>query len=84
MNIQGYDIDGEIVKAARQNAELAGVNNYIHFQKRAVSELSSPKKYGFIITNPPYGERLERNKLCLAYTEKLETPFLILMHGHVI
>ncbi len=62
MNIQGYDIDGEIVKAARQNAELAGVNNYIHFQKRAVSELSSPKKYGFIITNPPYGERLEEKQ----------------------
>lgn len=62
MNIQGYDIDGEIIKAARQNAELAGVNNYIHFQKREVSELSSPKKYGFIITNPPYGERLEEKQ----------------------
>lgn len=62
MNIQGYDIDGEIVKAARQNAELAGVEKYIHFQKRAVSELSSPKKYGFIITNPPYGERLEEKQ----------------------
>ena len=58
MNIQGYDIDGDIIKAARQNAELAGVAQYIHFQKRGVSELSSPKKYGFIITNPPYGERL--------------------------
>jgi putative N6-adenine-specific DNA methylase len=62
MNIQGYDIDGEIIKAARQNAELAGVAQYIHFQKRGVSELSSPKKYGFIITNPPYGERLEEKQ----------------------
>ncbi|MBQ3516540.1 MAG: class I SAM-dependent RNA methyltransferase, partial [Lachnospiraceae bacterium] len=26
---------------------------------RAVKDLSHPKKYGFIITNPPYGERLE-------------------------
>nr|WP_295683632.1 class I SAM-dependent RNA methyltransferase [uncultured Lachnoclostridium sp.] len=59
MNIQGYDIDGEVIKAAKQNAEVAGVDQYIHFQKRSVSELSSPKKYGFIITNPPYGERLE-------------------------
>ena len=62
MNIQGYDIDGDVVKAARQNAELAGVDQYIHFQKRGVSELSSPKKYGFIITNPPYGERLEEKQ----------------------
>lgn len=59
LNIQGYDIDGEIIKAARENAKLAGVDQYIHFQQRSVSDLSHPKKYGFIITNPPYGERLE-------------------------
>lgn len=62
MNIQGYDLDGEIVKAARQNARLAGVDQYIHFQQKPVKDLSSPKKYGFIITNPPYGERLEEKK----------------------
>lgn len=62
MNIQGYDIDGEIIKAARQNARLAGVENTIHFQQKPLSELSSSKKYGFIITNPPYGERLEEQK----------------------
>ena len=59
MSIQGYDLDGDIVKAARQNARDAGVDKYIHFQQRSVSDLSHPKKYGFIITNPPYGERLE-------------------------
>lgn len=59
MNIQGYDIDNEIVKAARQNAHDAGVDQYIHFQQRDVKDLRNPKKYGFIITNPPYGERLE-------------------------
>lgn len=59
MTIQGYDIDGDIIKAARQNAALAEVDKYIHFQQRSVSDLSSNKKYGFIITNPPYGERLE-------------------------
>lgn len=61
-NIQGYDIDGEIVKAARQNARDAGVDHLIHFQQKPVKELSSSKKYGFIITNPPYGERLEEQK----------------------
>lgn len=58
-DIQGYDIDREVLKTARANARNAGVENLIHFQERPVSELSHPKKYGFIITNPPYGERLE-------------------------
>ncbi len=58
-DIQGYDLDGEIVKAARDNARAAGVDGLIHFQQRDVAALSHPKKYGFIVTNPPYGERLE-------------------------
>lgn len=61
-DIQGYDIDGDIVKAARENARLAGVDHLIHFQQRPVSALSHPKKYGFIITNPPYGERIEEKE----------------------
>nr|WP_104438359.1 class I SAM-dependent RNA methyltransferase [Hungatella xylanolytica] len=62
VDIQGYDIDPEIVKAARTNAESAGVDHLIHFQQRSVEALSHPKKYGFIITNPPYGERLEEKE----------------------
>ncbi len=62
MSISGFDLDGEIVKAARQNARWAGVEQHIHFQQKPLSELSSSKKYGFIITNPPYGERLEDKK----------------------
>lgn len=62
VDIQGYDIDGDVVKAARQNAADAGVDHLIHFQQRPVSQLRHPKKYGFIITNPPYGERLEERE----------------------
>lgn len=58
-DIQGYDIDEDMVAAARENAHLAGVDHLIHFQKRSVDMLSHAKKYGFIITNPPYGERME-------------------------
>ncbi|SDN20223.1 THUMP domain-containing class I SAM-dependent RNA methyltransferase [Lachnospira pectinoschiza] len=57
--IQAYDIDEEVIKKARINAKRAGVDHLIHFQNRGVEELSHHKKYGFIITNPPYGERLE-------------------------
>ena len=61
VDIQGYDIDGDVIKAARENAKRAGVEHMIHFQQRAVADLSHPKKYGFIITNPPYGDRFEDN-----------------------
>ena len=69
-DIQGYDIDGDIIKAARQNAREAGVDHLIHCQQRPLSELSHPKKYGFIVSNPPYGERLEeKSHLPALYTE---------------
>ena len=61
-DIQGYDIDSSVIKIARRNAREAGVEHLIHFQERDVRALSHPKKYGFVITNPPYGERLEDKK----------------------
>lgn len=61
-DIQGYDLDETMVEYARGNAKLAGVEQLIHFQKRDVSQLSHSKKYGFVITNPPYGERLQEKE----------------------
>ena len=58
-DIQGYDIDGEVIRSARENARKAGVDKLIHFQQRPVAALSHPGSYGFLVTNPPYGERLE-------------------------
>ena len=75
VDIQGYDIDGDVVKAARENAVLAGVEKLIHFQQRAVKDLSHPKKYGFIITNPPYGERLEEKEMLPALYREVGTSF---------
>ncbi len=75
MTIQGYDIDGEVIKAARQNAALAEVDQYIHFQQRSVSDLSHNKKYGFIITNPPYGERLEEKAALPALYKEIGRTF---------
>ena len=63
MDLQGFDIDGDVVKNARENAAAAGVDHLIHFQQREVAKLRHPKKYGFLITNPPYGERLEDKKM---------------------
>ncbi len=71
-DIQGYDIDDGMINAARENAKLAGVDKLIHFQRRGIEQLSHGKKYGFLITNPPYGERLQ---------EKKELPALYRMIG---
>lgn len=71
-DIQGYDIDDNMVSISRENAKLAGVDKLIHFQRRGVEQLSCPKKYGFVITNPPYGERLQ---------DKNEMPALYRMIG---
>ena len=71
VDIQGYDIDPEVVKAARENAKRAGVDHLIHFQQRAVADLHHPKKYGFIISNPPYGERLEEKSALPALYQEI-------------
>lgn len=57
-DLQGYDIDADVIKIAQHNAKIAGVDSLIHFQVRDVKDISHSKKYGFIVTNPPYGERL--------------------------
>ena len=75
MDIQGYDIDGDVIRSARENAREAGVDHLIHLQQRPVSELSHPKKYGFIITNPPYGERLEEREALPALYRQLGEGF---------
>src|SRR5699024_5659539 len=74
MDIQGYDIDGKMIKAARKNAADAGVDHLIHMQRREVKDLRHPKKYGFVITNQQYGERWE---------EKEELPELYSQIGQV-
>lgn len=61
-DLQGYDIDPDMIRIARANAKQAGVDHLIHFQQRDVADLKHSKKYGFVITNPPYGERLEDKK----------------------
>lgn len=68
VNLLGYDIDGRILSTARANAKLAGLENCIHFQQADVKDFSSHNKYGFMITNPPYGERLsDENEIQMLY-----------------
>ena len=74
-DIQGFDLDENVIKIARQNAANAGVDKLIHFQARDVRQLSHAKKYGFVITNPPYGERLEEKEALPALYTALGQQF---------
>lgn len=60
--ILASDINGRLLGTARENASKAGVDQYISFQKLSAEEFSSKKKYGVIIGNPPYGERIGEMK----------------------
>lgn len=58
LEIIGTDMDDEILKIARRNATEAGVDDLIHFQRMDVRDVRTKRKYGYLICNPPYGERL--------------------------
>mgnify|MGYP006291143039 FL=1 len=68
--LMGTDINENVISKARHHAEKAGVSDIIHFQKKSFSDFSSSRNYGYIITNPPYGERLsEKDKVESLYKE---------------
>jgi putative N6-adenine-specific DNA methylase len=62
LKIAGTDVDPEVLSLARYHQKMAGLEGQIHFQQQPVSELRNSHKYGCIICNPPYGERLSNPK----------------------
>ena len=61
--IYAYDVDPRAMKAMKENAEEAGVADYIHFKQINISDVKAPGKNGIIITNPPYGKRIGEEKV---------------------
>ncbi len=89
LSIFASDIDTGVFRSARENARNAGVLDNIVFQKKPIEEFSSKKKYGCIVCNPPYGERLgDRKEAEALYTEmgkvfsKLETWSFFVLTAH--
>lgn len=78
MDIQGYDIDPLAIKAALENSRAAGTDRWIHFQQRPVSQLAHSGRYGFLVTNPPYGERLEEKEALPGLYRQLGERFVAL------
>ncbi len=75
LNIIASDIDGDVIEVAKQNAKIAGVDDAITFTKADAAEFVSAEKYGSIITNPPYGERLGDAKSCYELYGKIGKAF---------
>ncbi len=72
--ILASDSDALVLRKARGNAERAGVSDVIAFQRLPIEQFRSRKKFGCIICNPPYGERLsEENEIKLLYKTMGET-----------
>lgn len=78
MDIQGYDIDPLAIKAAQENSRAAGTDRWVHLQQRPVSQLAHSGRYGFLVTNPPYGERLEEKNALPQLYRQLGERFLTL------
>jgi putative N6-adenine-specific DNA methylase len=62
LEIIGTDIDDDVLRVARRNAQEAGVDDQIHFQRMDVRDVRTKRKYGYLICNPPYGERIGDGK----------------------
>ncbi|MDV6029074.1 MAG: bifunctional 23S rRNA (guanine(2069)-N(7))-methyltransferase RlmK/23S rRNA (guanine(2445)-N(2))-methyltransferase RlmL [Phycisphaera sp. RhM] len=60
--ILGSDIDGRVLRAARDNAARAGVADSIHFQPGDALRLTNRRRFGCLITNPPYGQRIGEDR----------------------
>ena len=70
LKMVGYDIDTWVLRTAEENAIKAGVSDVIEFHKQDAREFSKKRKYGFIISNPPYGERLgEKDMIAKLYKD---------------
>ena len=60
--VMGSDIDEKAIRQAKTNAKLAGVDQFAVFQRLPLQEVQTKKRYGVIVTNPPYGERIGTEK----------------------
>lgn len=70
----GFDIDGRVLEKARHNAHRAGVSALITFQAGEVAQLVNPLPAGprgTVVSNPPYGERLESEPALIALHNQL-------------
>ena len=62
LQIFASDINPEAISIAKYHAKRAGVDKYIRFSVMDARKFSCEQKYGVLLSNPPYGERLSEEK----------------------
>ena len=70
----GFDNDPRVIESARANARRAGLAERITFTVQDVLKLQNPLPagpYGTVLSNPPYGERLESEPALIALHNQL-------------
>ena len=70
----GYDSDGRVLEWAQANARRAGVADLFTFARQDVLQLKNPlpgEQHGTVLSNPPYGERLESEPALIALHSQL-------------
>lgn len=78
LKIYGFDIDKEAVSLAMKHASLCGVEKYVHLQRQDFRDFSSKQRYGVIVSNPPYGERLmTQNEVSRLYADLADKFFAL-------
>ncbi|NLZ93834.1 MAG: class I SAM-dependent RNA methyltransferase [Firmicutes bacterium] len=75
LRILGTDIDNKVLSLARHHARLAGVESQIHFQRLPFADFRSRFEQGFVICNPPYGERLGEKREAEALYRQMQEVF---------
>ena len=63
LQIIGSDIDHRMIRVAQDNAEEVGLGDLITFKQMQVKDFTTKEDYGYVVTNPPYGERLSEKHL---------------------
>lgn len=78
LRISGSDINEEVMSLARYHAKQAGVESSIHLQRMSFTDIKSRYKYGFIICNPPYGERMGESREIESLYKQMGSVFSVL------
>ncbi|MGB2540751.1 THUMP domain-containing class I SAM-dependent RNA methyltransferase [Leuconostoc suionicum] len=75
LDIEGFDIDENMVDIARENAKHAGLGQDITFKQLAAKDWTTDKLNGVLVTNPPYGERLGELEAARELYEQMGTVY---------
>ena len=61
-SIWGSDRNEDVIEQAKINARNSGVDTSIWFSQMELSEIAAPADSGVLFCNPPYGERLGKDR----------------------